>query len=51
MLFASPVRGVMQPIVAAWYAQSAWTLWLAPLALSVAYYVVPKVTGKVLAVL
>jgi cytochrome c oxidase cbb3-type subunit 1 len=48
MLFASPVRGVMQPIVAAWYAQSAWTLWLAPLALSVAYYVVPKVTGKVL---
>jgi cytochrome c oxidase cbb3-type subunit 1 len=48
MLFASPVRGVMQPIVAAWYAQSAWTLWLAPLALSVAYYVVPKVTGRVL---
>ena len=27
---------------------AAWTLWLAPLALSVAYYVVPKVTGKVL---
>jgi cytochrome c oxidase cbb3-type subunit 1 len=48
MLFAVPVRGVMQPIVAAWYAQSAWTLWLAPLALSVAYYVVPKVTGRVL---
>jgi len=48
MLFSSPVRGVLQPIVAGWYAQSAWTLWLAPLALSVAYYVVPKVTGKVL---
>ncbi len=48
MLFASPVRGVMQPIVAGWYAQSAWTLWLAPLALSAAYYVVPKMTGKVL---
>jgi cytochrome c oxidase cbb3-type subunit I len=48
MLFASPVRGVMQPIVADWYAQAAWTLWLAPLALSIAYYVVPKVTGKVL---
>ena len=48
MLFAAPVRGVLQPIVAGWYAQSAWTLWLAPLALSVAYYVVPKATGRVL---
>jgi cytochrome c oxidase cbb3-type subunit 1 len=48
MLFSSPVRGVVQPIVAGWYAQSAWTLWLAPLALSVAYYIVPKVTGRTL---
>jgi cytochrome c oxidase cbb3-type subunit 1 len=48
MLFSVPVRGVLQPIVAGWYAQSAWTLWLAPLALSAAYYVVPKVTGRVL---
>ena len=48
MLFSAPVRGVLQPIVAGWYAQSAWTLVLAPLALSVAYFVVPKVTGKVL---
>jgi cytochrome c oxidase cbb3-type subunit 1 len=48
MLFAAPVRGVVQDIVAGWYGQCAWTLWLAPLALSVAYYVVPKVTGKTL---
>lgn len=48
MLFSIPVRGVLQAIVAGWYAQSAWTLWLAPLALSAAYYVVPKVTGKVM---
>jgi cytochrome c oxidase cbb3-type subunit I len=48
MLFTAPVRGVLQPIVAGWYAQAAWTLWLAPLALSAAYYVVPKVTGKIL---
>jgi len=48
MLFSAPARGVMQPIIAGWYAQSAWTLWLAPLALSVAYFVVPKMTGKVL---
>jgi cytochrome c oxidase cbb3-type subunit 1 len=48
MLFAAPVRGVVQAIVSGWFAQCAWTLWLAPLALSVAYYVVPKVTGKTL---
>ena len=48
MLFTAPVRGVLQPIVAGWYAQSAWTLWLAPLALGAAYYVVPRVTGRVL---
>ena len=48
MLFSAPVRGVEQAIVAGWYAQCAWTLWLAPLGLSVAYYVVPKVTGKLL---
>jgi len=48
MLFASPVRGVLQPIVAGWYAQSAWSLWLAPLFLAVAYYVVPKLTGRTL---
>jgi cytochrome c oxidase cbb3-type subunit 1 len=48
MLFSVPARGVLQPIIAGWYAQSAWTLWLAPLAISAAYYVVPKVTGKVL---
>lgn len=43
-----PVRGVLQAITAGWYAQGAFTLWLAPLALAVAYYVVPKVTGRVL---
>jgi cytochrome c oxidase cbb3-type subunit I len=48
MLFTTPVRGVLQAIVAGWYAQAAWTFWLAPLFLSVAYYVVPKVTRKVL---
>jgi cytochrome c oxidase cbb3-type subunit 1 len=48
VLFAAPPRGVLQAIVAGWYAQSAWTLWIAPLFLSVAYYVVPKVTGRVL---
>lgn len=43
-----PLRGVLQTIAADWYAQGAFTLWLAPLALAGAYYVVPKVTGRVL---
>ena len=43
-----PVRGVLQAITAGWFAQSAFTLCLAPLALAVAYYVVAKVTGRVL---
>jgi cytochrome c oxidase cbb3-type subunit 1 len=48
MLFAAPARGVIQAITAGWYAQETWTLWLAPMALSAAYYVVPKMTGRVL---
>ncbi len=43
-----PVRGTLQAVVAGWYAQGLWTLWMAPLALATAYYVVPKSTGKVL---
>lgn len=48
MLMWVPVHGVLQAVTAGWYAQGAFTLWLAPLALAVAYYVVPKVTGRVL---
>lgn len=48
MLLWSPVRGSVQAVAAGWYAQGAWTLWLAPLGLAAAYYVVPKVTGKTL---
>lgn len=48
MLLWSPVRGTVQAVAAGWYAQGAWTLWLAPMGLAAAYYVVPKVTGKAL---
>ena len=41
-----PVRGTLQTVVAGWYAQGIWSLWLAPMALAVAYYVVPKSTGR-----
>lgn len=43
-----PLRGVVQTIAGAWHAQAVWSLWLAPLALGAAYYVVPKVTGRAL---
>lgn len=46
MLLFAPVRGTLQGIVAGWYVQGVWTLWLAPLALAGAYYIVPKVTGR-----
>jgi len=48
MLVWVPVHGVLQAIVQGWFAQSLWTLWMAPLGLAGAYYVVPKVTGRVL---
>ena len=48
MLVFSPGRGVLQALVSGWYVQGAWTLWLAPLALAPAYYLVPKITGKLL---
>ena len=43
-----PMRGVVQAIAAGWFAQGVFTLWLAPLALAAAYYIVPKVTGRAL---
>jgi len=48
MLLWFPVRGVLQAVVAGWFAQGLWTLWIAPLALAGAYYVVPRVAGRVL---
>ncbi|PTX92625.1 cbb3-type cytochrome c oxidase subunit I [Opitutus sp. ER46] len=48
VLLWSPLRGVAQAVGAGWYAQGVWTLWLTPLALAGAYYVVAKVSGRVL---
>jgi cytochrome c oxidase cbb3-type subunit 1 len=44
-----PVRGVLQSVVATWYVQNLFSLWLAPVAVAAAYYLVPKLTGRVLA--
>lgn len=43
-----PVRGTVQAIAAGWLLQGAWTLWIAPMALAAAYYLVPKISGRVI---
>ncbi|HVS51450.1 MAG TPA: cbb3-type cytochrome c oxidase subunit I [Opitutaceae bacterium] len=48
VLIWAPVRGTLQAVAANWFAQSLWSLWLAPIALAAAYYLVPKVSGRVL---
>jgi len=48
MLVWAPVRGTLQAVVGGWFAQGLWTLWMAPLGLAGAYYVVPRATGKLL---
>ncbi len=41
-----PVRGVMQAVVAAWFGNGIQYLWLTPMGLAVAYYLLPKLTGQ-----
>ena len=48
LLVFAPERGVLQALVAGWFVQGAWTLWLAPLALAAGYYLVPKITGRII---
>jgi cytochrome c oxidase cbb3-type subunit 1 len=46
MLLAGPVHGITHAIVANWFAQNIVTLWLVPVALASAYYLVPKLSGR-----
>ncbi|MEO6003537.1 MAG: cbb3-type cytochrome c oxidase subunit I [Opitutus sp.] len=48
MLVWFPVRGTLQAVAAGWFQQGAWTLWIAPMALAAAYYLVPKISGRVI---
>lgn len=41
-----PVRGVLQSVVSHWFDASFLNLWLAPIALAVAYYLIPKILGR-----
>jgi cytochrome c oxidase cbb3-type subunit 1 len=46
MLLRAPVRGVLQPVVNAWYVHGLYGLWFAPVALAAIYYFLPKLLGK-----
>lgn len=41
-----PVRGVLQSVVSRWFDASLLHLWLAPMALAIAYYLIPKILGR-----
>ncbi len=46
MLFIVPVQGVMQDVVAWWFANNLLFLWFGSLGLGTAYYMIPKVIGR-----
>lgn len=46
LIATKSVVGVVEQIVGAWTASGVLWLWLVPVALGVAYYIVPKVTGR-----
>ncbi|MFI5380251.1 MAG: cbb3-type cytochrome c oxidase subunit I [Tepidisphaerales bacterium] len=48
MLLRAPARGVIENVIATWFAQNVLSLWLAPLAMAALYYLVPKLKGRVL---
>jgi len=41
-----PLRGVAQPIIAWWYAANFQFVWMGLVGLAIAFYMVPKVTGR-----
>ena len=49
MLLKAPVRGVLQPVVNAWFVHGLYGLWFVPIALASAYYFLPKILGKPIA--
>ncbi len=46
LIFAFPVKGVLQGTVNWWFAHNVLGLWLTPVGLAVAYYLIPKVLGR-----
>ncbi len=46
MIIFAPARGVIQPITNWWFAHNVLGLWMTPMGLAAAYYLIPKVLGK-----
>lgn len=46
MLVFSPTRGVVQALTNWWFAHNVLGLWLTPIGLGAAYYLIPKVLGR-----
>lgn len=48
LLVWKPVQASAQPAIAAWFAGGFFNLWLAPIALAAAFYIIPKAIGRAL---
>lgn len=46
MLFCMPTAGVVQPLVASWYAGNLIWLWFGSISMAALYYLLPKAIGK-----
>jgi cytochrome c oxidase cbb3-type subunit 1 len=46
MIFWLPAVGVVQPIVNWWFGHNYLGLWMTPVALAAAYYLIPKIIGR-----
>lgn len=46
LLVFSPVRGVVQSIISAWFTSNFLGLWLGPVALAAIFYFIPKLSGR-----
>lgn len=46
LLICHPARGMMQAVIAYWFANNFLLLWLTPLALAAAFYLIPKIINR-----
>ena len=46
MIFWVPATGVIQPVVNWWFAHNVLGLWLTPIGVGTAYYLIPKIVGR-----
>lgn len=46
MIFWMPAKGVVQPVVNWWFGHNYLGLWMTPVAVGTAYYLIPKIIGR-----